>query len=268
MPQRSCKFKLQPTKHLDECVAAMRPSLLTIARRRLSMSPSSLAASIDLPTYQDWRHDPPSAAGPSSQTYGGQAQLPPLPVPPLESTLKKLRASGRAIARDASEAAIFEGHVDKFEQDELAQTLQKRLQVKAEQSYVGPSLLTCCCSVDLKHRKTKSWLAEDWDRLAYMTYRDSVVCNVSYYYVRRSLDYAIELTSRRASNDYRSDPTVSRRRTQTRLIPPMSPLPSLLGVCGIETSWLPERSSPTSSVATLWIWRATRCVHESLLIRR
>jgi hypothetical protein len=106
------------------------------------MSAPLLAASTSLPPYTSWREDPPSAASSSTTTYAGQAQLPPLPVPKLEDTLRKLKTSGRAVARDASEAAIFEAHVDAFASDEIGRALQKRLQVKADQTCaaaVGPS---------------------------------------------------------------------------------------------------------------------------------
>ncbi|PCH36384.1 carnitine acetyl transferase [Wolfiporia cocos MD-104 SS10] len=101
---------------------------------------------------------PASLPGP---TFAAQSALPALPVPPLADTIAQLKQSLRPIAWDEREYAEALLKVDAFFNGP-GQELQRRLE----------------------ERKASSahWLEEWWDNGAYLTYRDSVVVNVSYYY--------------------------------------------------------------------------------------
>lgn len=95
-----------------------------------------------------------------------QKNLPSLPVPPLETTLTKYYGTitphfseeGRKRTNDA---------VQKFLASPISKTLQERLQARASE----PGM--------------ENWLAEWWDEVAYMGYRDPVVVYVSYFYVHK-----------------------------------------------------------------------------------
>lgn len=104
-----------------------------------------------------------SSAGPMLRF---EASLPQLPVPPLPSTLAKYLESVQPHLTPA-EFSKTQSAVTKFLESPLAKTLQGRLQERATQP------------------GTKSWLADWWNDVAYMAYRDSVVVNVSYYYVHK-----------------------------------------------------------------------------------
>ena len=93
-----------------------------------------------------------------------EASLPHLPVPPLSSTAAKYLETVQPHLTP-EEFATTQQVVQKFLQSDLSKQLQERLQQRA----ADPSL--------------KSWLADWWNDVAYMGYRDSVVVNVSYYYV-------------------------------------------------------------------------------------
>ena len=107
-----------------------------------------------------------------SKSFKGQATLPRLPVPKLESTLAKLKRGVPAVARSQDETDAFVKKLEAFEKSDLAKTLQKRLEDRA----ADPNQL--------------NWIAEWWDQLAYFTYRDSVVLNVSYYCAMNPVDAA------------------------------------------------------------------------------
>ncbi|KAH9930291.1 carnitine acetyl transferase [Fomitopsis serialis] len=94
-------------------------------------------------------------------TFAAQAKLPQLPVPPLKDTLDTLKETLRPIAWDDAEYATAIGKVDEFAKGP-AEELQRRL---AE-----------------RQAKAEHWLEEWWDDGGYLTYRDSVCINVSYYY--------------------------------------------------------------------------------------
>ncbi|KZT67345.1 acyltransferase ChoActase/COT/CPT [Daedalea quercina L-15889] len=94
-------------------------------------------------------------------TFAAQAKLPRLPVPPLKDTLDILKESLRPIAWDETEFATSVRKVDEFARGP-AEELQRRLTER--------------------QAKTEHWLEEWWDDGAYLTYRDSVCINVSYFY--------------------------------------------------------------------------------------
>ena len=95
-----------------------------------------------------------------------EASLPQLPVPPLPSTLAKYLETVQPHLTSA-EFAATQSVVNKFLASPQAKELQDRLQTRAIQPGV------------------KNWLAEWWNDVAYMGYRDPVVVFVSYFYVHR-----------------------------------------------------------------------------------
>ena len=95
-----------------------------------------------------------------------QESLPKLPVPPLSSTLSKYIETVQPHL-SAEEFSRTRAAVKKFADSPLAQELQKRLEARAAE----PGM--------------KNWLADWWNDVAYMAYRDSVVVNVSYFYVHK-----------------------------------------------------------------------------------
>ncbi|THV03885.1 acyltransferase ChoActase/COT/CPT [Dendrothele bispora CBS 962.96] len=93
-----------------------------------------------------------------------QASLPHLPVPSLSSTAKKYLETVRPHVSDAAYAET-ESAVNEFVASPQAAELQKRLEARA----ADPS--------------TSNWLADWWNDVAYMGYRDPVVVFVSYFYI-------------------------------------------------------------------------------------
>lgn len=96
--------------------------------------------------------------------YASQHLLPHLPVPSLNSTFNKYletlqpHLDQNGLARNTS-------HVKQFLDSPLSSTLQARLEARASER--------------------ESWLSEWWNEAAYMSYRDSIVPNVNYFYLHR-----------------------------------------------------------------------------------
>ncbi|PWN47493.1 acyltransferase ChoActase/COT/CPT [Violaceomyces palustris] len=101
--------------------------------------------------------------------YQGQADMPQLPVPPLEQTLNKyLRTTiphQDAESLKRTQAAVESALSGK--DAEIVKTLQKRLEDRATK------------------QGKENWLSEWWNEAAYMAYRDPVVPYVSYYYAHK-----------------------------------------------------------------------------------
>ena len=93
-----------------------------------------------------------------------QASLPHLPVPPLASTVSKYLETVKPHLTDA-EYATIRARAQAFLTSPLAGELQRRLEARAADPGV------------------KNWLADWWNEVAYMGYRDPVVVFVSYFYV-------------------------------------------------------------------------------------
>jgi carnitine O-acetyltransferase len=108
-----------------------------------------------------------------------QASLPCLPVPPLSSTLAKYLETIRPHLTP-TEYARSESAVREFGTSAQATELQRRLEARAAQP------------------GTVNWLADWWNEVAYMAYRDPVVVNVSYFYVHVA-DPAVRDAPRRAA---------------------------------------------------------------------
>jgi len=93
-----------------------------------------------------------------------EASLPRLPVPPLSSTAAKYLETVQPHLTPEQFSAT-QAAVQKFLESEQSQVLQARLEERAR----DPSV--------------QNWLADWWNDVAYMSYRDPVVVNVSYFYV-------------------------------------------------------------------------------------
>ncbi|KAL8279314.1 hypothetical protein RQP46_008351 [Phenoliferia psychrophenolica] len=116
------------------------------------------------PPYAAWRLDPPTASPSTSLMYKNQSALPRLPVPPLPATLAKLAKSVAALGTP-EEIQAFKSKMESFAKPgAIGEVLQKRLEERREEP------------------GRRNWISEWWDMDAYMSYRDSVVINVSYYY--------------------------------------------------------------------------------------
>ncbi|KAF7309984.1 Carnitine acetyl transferase [Mycena indigotica] len=108
----------------------------------------------------DWKKAAPEPPA-NTETFAAQAALPSLPVPDLKETLTRLRQSLKPLAWSKAELDDVEAKITEFENGK-APELHVRLLERS------------------KHHR--HWLEEWWDNGAYLSYRDSVVVNVSYYY--------------------------------------------------------------------------------------
>ena len=88
-------------------------------------------------------------------TYAQQDSLPTLPVPTLESTLQKLKASLEPLAKSEAEYHATVKKIDAFALG-AGPALQKRLEARSAEP------------------GREHWLEEWWDDLAYMGYRQPV----------------------------------------------------------------------------------------------
>ena len=93
-----------------------------------------------------------------------EASLPRLPVPPLTSTTAKYLETVQPHLTPA-QYATTQAAVQSFLDSEQSKVLQARLEERARDPDV------------------KNWLADWWNDVAYMAYRDPVVVYVSYFYV-------------------------------------------------------------------------------------
>lgn len=93
-----------------------------------------------------------------------QASLPRLPVPSLTSTVHKYLETAKPHLTEAEYAAT-EARASAFLGSQQAAELQRRLEARAAEPGI------------------KNWLADWWNEVAYMGYRDPVVVYVSYFYV-------------------------------------------------------------------------------------
>ncbi|KAL0961370.1 hypothetical protein HGRIS_006326 [Hohenbuehelia grisea] len=128
-----------------------------------SASPSPAAATATKPSSEV---PPPGYAIDPTQgpMLRYQASLPHLPVPSLSSTTAKYLETVQPHLTPAAFAKTQEA-VKTFAASPLAAELQKRLESRAAQ----PGM--------------ENWLADWWDDVAYMAYRDPVVVFVSYFFV-------------------------------------------------------------------------------------
>ena len=108
-----------------------------------------------------------------------EASLPHLPVPPLSSTLSKYLETVRPHLT-STEYVRSEATVREFGASPRAAELQKRLEARAAEP------------------GTVNWLADWWNDVAYMAYRDPVVVNVSYFFLHMA-DPTIQDAPKRAA---------------------------------------------------------------------
>ncbi|KAJ1734390.1 Carnitine O-acetyltransferase mitochondrial [Coemansia sp. Benny D160-2] len=121
---------------------------------------------------------------PSDRTSGKlfefQAQLPRLPVPSLDETLPKyLKTLEPLLSKE--KLAKTKKTVEEFAQSAQGKELQRRLEARASE----PGRV--------------NWLAEWWNDLSYMGYRDPVVPYVSYFYAYKDDKLRREPTKRAAA---------------------------------------------------------------------
>jgi len=109
-----------------------------------------------------------------------EASLPRLPVPTLSSTGTKYLETVRPHLTP-TEFERTQSVVKSFIQSDLGKQLQERLQARA----ADPDI--------------KNWLADWWNDVAYMAYRDPVVVYVSYFYVHVDDPWRRDLVKRAAS---------------------------------------------------------------------
>ncbi|KAG8982888.1 Carnitine O-acetyltransferase mitochondrial, partial [Tulasnella sp. 427] len=109
-----------------------------------------------------------------------QRSLPRLPVPTLESTAAKYLETVEPLVTP-EEYATTKAAVNEFITSEQGKELQNRLLNRAAEP------------------GRASWLAEWWNDVAYMGYRDPVVVFVSYFYVHVDDPFRRDLVSRAAS---------------------------------------------------------------------
>ncbi|KAI9510514.1 acyltransferase ChoActase/COT/CPT [Russula earlei] len=107
-----------------------------------------------------WKSAAPSPPV-GTTTFAAQSTLPKLPVLSLLPTLERLERTLVPIAHTRVELAEAQRKIDAFASG-IGPELQRRLEVYSQ---------------DKPH-----WLEEWWDDGAYLSYRDSVMINVSYYY--------------------------------------------------------------------------------------
>ncbi|KAH9004490.1 acyltransferase ChoActase/COT/CPT [Lactarius hatsudake] len=112
------------------------------------------------PRPRNWKSAAPAPPA-GTTTFSAQSTLPRLPVLPLAPTLDRLRRTLVPIAHDPAELADTERKIDAFASG-IGPELQRRLEAYAQ--------------------GRPHWLEEWWDDGAYLSYRDSVMINVSYYY--------------------------------------------------------------------------------------
>ncbi|KAF8603875.1 carnitine acetyl transferase [Ceratobasidium sp. AG-I] len=135
------------------------PRQLRLSRLNLTATPAMVTRPIS------WKAQAPAPL-PNTKTFAGEAALPFLPVPDLDASLDRLAVTLKPLARSADELKAVESKIEELRSAGLGKKLQERLlQRKEEKDKVG-----------------SSWLEEWWDDAAYLTYRDSVVVNVSYFY--------------------------------------------------------------------------------------
>jgi len=121
---------------------------------------------------------------PSTTLYGKQAQVPALPVPPLEHTLSLFLKSARPHVTDAEYEKTKKCVDEMLQPNSLARELHSRLLKRAE---------------ECKKRNT-SWFIDWWNQWAYLAYRDSVVHNVTYeLLLKDECEYQMRNPTRRAA---------------------------------------------------------------------
>ncbi|KAG8784726.1 Carnitine O-acetyltransferase mitochondrial [Ceratobasidium sp. 428] len=152
----------------------------TLQRRpQLSLRLQHSSAMVTRPA--DWKARAPAPL-PNTKTFTGEATLPSLPVPDLDASLDRLKVTLRPLARSSDELKIVEAKIEELRTAGLGRRLHERLlQRKEEKDKLGSSWLEEWWD-DVSASMTIFMTVVDRSQAAYLTYRDSVVVNVSYYY--------------------------------------------------------------------------------------
>ncbi|THH11655.1 hypothetical protein EW145_g503 [Phellinidium pouzarii] len=149
-----------------------------------------------------------------------QDSLPRLPVPSLASTLAKYLETVQPHLTPA-EFSKTQDAVKAFETSPVSADLQKRLEARRAEPHM------------------KSWLADWWNDVAYMAYRDPVVVFVSYFYVHLD-DKRVRDPAARAA----------------RLIAAMLPFRDLVETGRLEPDT--ARTAPLCMASYKWLFNASR----------
>lgn len=149
-----------------------------VMSRRSSSASTSNFASVD-----------PSIASPSSQPlYAQDSSIPNLPVPTIQSTAEKYLSSICPFFSTPKDEETSLKAIKDFISSPLVQELQKRLQARA----------------DDVEGTGGNWLADWWNELAYLGYRDGIVPWVNYYYLHKPLPLNLQLKWLRTSSEVHS----------------------------------------------------------------
>ncbi|CAE6351603.1 unnamed protein product [Rhizoctonia solani] len=142
----------------------MQRSFLSRLPLRQQIIRSTMAPTRNLRTTAARKSHEPQVDSTQPPMLRYQTHLPELPVPDLATTARKYLDSVKALV-SPTEYAKTETAVADFVKSDQAKELQKRLQDRA----ATPGI--------------ENWLADWWNDVAYMGYRDPVVVFVSYFYV-------------------------------------------------------------------------------------
>ncbi|TPX34101.1 hypothetical protein SeMB42_g07382 [Synchytrium endobioticum] len=140
---------------------------------------------------------------PSKPMYKHQATMAKLPVPDLKPTCEKYLRSVRALVSDAHYQRT-KAAVDEFlAPGGQGQVLQTRLLEHARHHVTDWSQVVVSTVDGKPHPEAReantSWLLDDWNRDAYMAYRDPLVVNVSYFFVFKDVPKLVNNPARRAA---------------------------------------------------------------------
>ncbi|QRV92663.1 carnitine O-acetyltransferase [Ceratobasidium sp. AG-Ba] len=197
-----------------------RLSLRTTNQNNLQIARLTRPSTRTLRTSAPRRNAEPQADMSQPPMLRYQSHLPELPVPDIASTATKYLDSVRALTTDA-EFAKTKAAVDEFVASPQAAELQKRLKDRA----ATPGI--------------ENWLADWWNDVAYMGYRDPVVVFVSYFYVH------VEESGRK-----------SQAERAARLVKSMLPFRDMTESGQLE----PEkaRTTPLDMSSYKWLFNASR----------
>jgi hypothetical protein len=173
-PKITSTKQISPWVALTKMLRSLRSRALSLSQSRTKPSRTSSASSrpmSSLPSTRppSWKSTAPPPIA-NTVTFAAQSALPKLPVPELNATLTKLKASLKPLAWSEEEFKEAERKIDEFAGKE-GKVLQERLLKRREE--------------------TQHWLEQWWDDGGYLGYRDSVCplcspqCTYSHIYVGR-----------------------------------------------------------------------------------
>ncbi|KAG8694261.1 Carnitine O-acetyltransferase mitochondrial, partial [Ceratobasidium sp. 394] len=162
-PRQAVKTRDPRARHIIHSTLMYRRLPVRIHQiPRLTMSPTT--RTLQTTAARKSHHAEPQVDVSQPPLLRYETHLPELPVPDLSSTARKYLDSVKALTTDA-EFTQTKAAVDEFVASPQAKQLQQRLKDRA----ATPGI--------------ENWLADWWNDVAYMGYRDPVVVFVSYFYV-------------------------------------------------------------------------------------